>query len=76
MSRLRRLWAGRVSVQLQFDFDALSARLADDLKNRRRVPTGAETLLRRLVLRGLDEQALTAAAALVLELEREIVEAA
>lgn len=45
--------------------------LADDLRDRRRVSTtGAERLLVELVRRGLEEQALAPAAALVLELDR------
>ena len=59
--------------QLELFEDA--ARLAGELRDRRRMPTGqqagAERLLRALVQGGLDRAALVPAARLVLELERD-----
>jgi hypothetical protein len=55
--------------QLQFDFDEALARLADQLDERRRIPRGAERLLEALVRVGLADDALPAAAALVLALD-------
>lgn len=54
--------------QLVLDLDALT-RLVERLRETRRIDTGAERLLVALVASGLDERALTSAAALVLEME-------
>jgi hypothetical protein len=60
-----------VSEQLVFDLDAACrGLLRDQLADPRRVPAGAERLMRVLVKRGLAEDALVPAAALALELDR------
>jgi hypothetical protein len=57
--------------QLQFDLDALAARLADGLRDRRHHGRdGAERLLVALVRQGLDETDLVAAAALAIALDQ------
>jgi hypothetical protein len=59
-----------VTEQLAFDLETACARLADGLRDTRRVPTrGAERLVMALVRKGLDERALGPAAALALELD-------
>lgn len=59
-----------MSEQLTFDLDAACRQLADQLADRRRIPTGgAERLLRELVRRSLDERALLPAAVLAVELD-------
>jgi hypothetical protein len=56
--------------QLQLDIDAAIVRLVDQLRDRRRVTTGAQRLLVDLIRAGLDVQHLPVAAALVTELDR------
>ncbi len=60
-----------MTEQLQLDLDAACRRLADQLRDRRRIPPtgGAERLLSDLIRNGLDERALLPAAALVIALE-------
>jgi hypothetical protein len=60
-----------MTEQLQLDLcPELEALFADGLADHRRLETGPQRLLATLVRQGLDDRALPAAAALVLELDR------
>ena len=62
-----------MTEQLQLDIDHACRRLADQLRDRRRIPpaAGPERLLWELIRRGLADDALPRAASLVIALEHD-----